>query len=116
MTRMLLSDTTLWPVPDTGSDRPLAWVLRYGEPRKADLARAAQIIEAYEYLLLTANRTKRELVAREVKQFIRGDTQTSIPAPGVAAPSSRSPESAAPQGDERAGMEPSTWDAQGGER
>lgn len=70
-TRVQISDETYWPVPDVNSDRPLAWVLRYGEPRKADLARAAQIIEAYQHLVLAAPRGKREAVAREIKQYIR---------------------------------------------
>ena len=67
--RIKVSDGSSWPRPALESDEHsgVGWVLRYGKPTRADLRKAAAIIDAYGYLVAESTREKRDLVCREVR-------------------------------------------------
>lgn len=65
-----LSDGSTWPLPAVADD-DLAWRLTYGTPTREDILSAVSIIGAYGYLTVEANRTKRDLVAREVRAALK---------------------------------------------
>lgn len=71
--RVMVTDGSSWPTPDlaTGETFGLGWVLRYGEPTRTDLLKAAAIIDAYGYLVAESTREKRDLVCREVRAALR---------------------------------------------
>ena len=69
VTRVKVSDGSSWPRPALESDDEygVGYTLRYGTPTRSDLLKAAEIIDAYSYLVAESTREKRDLVCREVR-------------------------------------------------
>lgn len=62
-TRIVLSDGSSWPLPNTD----LEHTLRYGEPDRRELLAAAAILNAYFALTAQSIEAKRNLVCREIR-------------------------------------------------
>ena len=75
MSRVKVSDGSPWPCPrEAGSEEvAIEWKLRYA-PRlltRSDFLEAAEIISAYEYLVLESTRVKRDLVCRDIRTALK---------------------------------------------
>ena len=74
--RIKLSDGSSWPRPalDRDDEVSLEWKLRYQPQRPFspnERMEAAEIIAAYNHLMAEADRSKVELVIKEVRQALR---------------------------------------------
>lgn len=60
-------DGMSWPRPGDDTDPDLEWVMRYAQPSRSDMLRAASIIAAYRELLTCTDR-KRRYVIRQIRK------------------------------------------------
>lgn len=73
MRRLILADGSSWPRPSLESDEQygLAHKLRYGESSRADILAAAEVISAYEYLVVEVSQRRRNEVCSEIKMRLK---------------------------------------------
>lgn len=71
-------DDSLWPLPDMeDDDSPVSWKLRYAPDSmtRAEQLFAASVIQAYGYLVVDATKTKRDLVAKTIRDHLETAVQ-----------------------------------------
>ena len=71
--RVQMSDGSSWPRPALESDERygVGNILRYGTPTRSDLLVAAEVIDAYGYLIAETTCEKRDLVCHEMRAALR---------------------------------------------
>ncbi len=77
--RIIVSDGSSWPRPAMESDdrHSPAWRARYAEDTlsRSDLLTLASIADAYGYLIAESTREKRDLVCRDIRASLLGESE-----------------------------------------
>ena len=67
-------DGMSWPLPGDDTHQDLEWVMRYAQPSRSDMLRAASIIAAYRELV-TCTERKRRYVVRQIRSAVTVSAQ-----------------------------------------